>query len=115
MVHSPDTQADPRSDCVTGEWTMQGRTLASSLGTYARFQLPYEPPEEYDLLVRASRTSGTAFILGLGGRNPVMLTIDGSGGAMTGLESVDGKRSDKNETTWAGNIFQPGKKSTIQV
>src|SRR5258708_35882143 len=103
MVHSPVTQSDLGSACVSGEWTMQGRTLASSLGTYARFQLPYEPPEEYDLLVRASRTSGTAFILGLGGRDPVMLTIDGSGGAMTGLESVAANSLGKNEKPCAGN------------
>ncbi|HVR84326.1 MAG TPA: protein kinase, partial [Planctomycetota bacterium] len=109
------TVADPRTDSVSGEWSIQGRTLSSPMGTYARFQFPYEPPEEYDLVVSASRIQGMAFILGLGGRNPVMLTIDGWGGTTTGLEAIDGKRSDKNETTWVGNVFHPGQKSTIQV
>ncbi len=106
---------DPRADAVTGEWTSRGKSLVTPPGTYCRIQVPYELPEEFDLRLQVEKVRGSTLILGLGGRNPVMLTLDGCGGNVSGLESVDGKRVDQNETRWNGAVFRDGKKSTVAV
>jgi serine/threonine protein kinase len=106
---------DPRTDAVTGEWTSRGKSLVTPPGTYCRIQAPYELPEEFDLRLQVEKVRGSTLIMGLGGRHPVMLTLDGCGGNVSGLEAVDGKRLEQNETRWNGAVFRDGKKSTVVV
>jgi len=42
---------DPQRDTVSGEWTISGGVLKSSVAPNARLQLPYEPPAEYDFRI----------------------------------------------------------------
>ncbi|MBT6495084.1 MAG: hypothetical protein HOL01_11090, partial [Planctomycetaceae bacterium] len=48
---------DPEKHAVHGEWLFDGETLVSKGGKYARLQIPYLPPSEYELHVTASRTT----------------------------------------------------------
>ena len=49
---------DPKSDTVTGSWMMTEDGLVVRPGFYSRLQIPYHPPEEYDLHVAFARISG---------------------------------------------------------
>ena len=73
-------------------------------------QIPYAPPEEYDLEIVARRRSGKD-ALGIGlivsGR-PCTLTLDGWTGEVSGLERIDGQGCDANESTIRTNVFVPG-------
>ena len=42
---------DPKEDAIAGEWTMENGALVGSRNVYARLELPYRPPEEYDFRI----------------------------------------------------------------
>lgn len=94
---------DPQKDGLSGIWTMSGRGLASpsAVPSWARLQIPYVPPAEYDLdLVVHPRTPeyGLRLILPLEGRQS-MLVLAGGGGHRGGLEMIDNRSwSDNNPT-----------------
>lgn len=102
---------DPKQHKVAGAWTKEGPALAGSPEKYSRIIVPYEPPDEYDLVLTFVRRRGTTFLVGLPGR--AMLTLDGSGGGVSGLEVVDGKRGSENETAVNGSVLQDGKRVTL--
>ena len=86
---------------------MDGKALVivSKQGTMARLQLPYEPPEEYDLEVRCKRTGGEeCFGAGLvAGGNQVLALVDGwPPQFFSGFELVDDKGATDNPTTVKG-------------
>jgi hypothetical protein len=84
---------DPQRDGFKGTWTLDGQGLGSSAEPTTLLQIPYQPPEEYDLLVSAERVSGdTELKIGLvvGGRQ-CSLTIDSwpNKDYLTGIQLVD--------------------------
>ena len=95
---------DPRKDAITGDWRMEKDSLIMPAGSPCHFlQIPYIPPDEYDLRIVAARKSGNLdLFLGLvGGGKNMLLHIDGSGaGNKTGIERIDGKGWEDNETTF---------------
>lgn len=107
---------DPRRDAVEGDWRLSKGVLTfAGDKEWSRIQVPYHPPEEYDLTVVAERVRGTEIlILGLvvGGRQATVV-LDGWGGGVSGLERIDGKVSQDNETTHRGWRFANGKPTTI--
>lgn len=102
---------DPKLHKVVGEWAKDGPTLTGSLAPYSRIQIPYEPPEEYDLVLHLERRRGTTFLVGFPGR--AMLALDGYGGNLSCLEVVDGKRGDQNETAFKGAVLADAKKCVL--
>ena len=92
---------DPKKDSVSGEWKLEKDALVMPAGTQtAWLQIPYQPPDEYDLRVVAARRSGNLdLFLGLiGGGRPMLLHIDGSGaGNKMGIGTIDGKNWEANE------------------
>ena len=57
---------DPARDAVEGDWTKEGRALVCAPGPQVRIEIPYTPPEEYDLTVVAHRVQGNdAVVVGL--------------------------------------------------
>lgn len=94
---------DPKKDAVTGDWRFEKDSLIMPAGTPCHFlQIPYVPPDEYDLRIVAARKSGNLdLFLGLvGGGKNMLLHIDGSAaGNKTGIERIDGKGWEDNETT----------------
>jgi hypothetical protein len=49
---------DPAKDAVSGKWKLEGGKLISEKVAFAKIEIPYEPPEEYDLRVVFSRQQG---------------------------------------------------------
>jgi hypothetical protein len=49
---------DPKRNGVNGSWSIDHGTLVSHGGTMVRLQVPYQPPEEYDLRIVYSYTTG---------------------------------------------------------
>ncbi len=99
---------DPEQDSVSGKWTKDASGLTSPKGYGARIELPYSPPEEYDLttiiepldepngLILGQRSGGQRFLVLLGyqsGETP-----------QSAIENIDG-RNVGNASTVAGPVF----------
>ena len=49
---------DPQRDALHGIWRMEQNGLLSDDGQYARFRIPYQPPDEYDFRIVFTRVEG---------------------------------------------------------
>lgn len=112
---------DPRRDSVTGDWTMErGVLLTAAVRQAAWLQIPYSPPEEYDLKIVATRKTG-GFDLYTGvlvpGGKALMLHIDGGfNGKNGGFQTIDGKDWGDNETSYRDiRVFSDDKPHTIVI
>jgi hypothetical protein len=58
---------DVKQHTVSGEWAFEGTTLvAPAQPSVARLQVPFTPPEEYELEITTKREAGaSAFVIGL--------------------------------------------------
>ena len=107
---------DPEQDSVSGKWTKGEGGLTSPKGYGARIELPYAPPEEYDLttivepldepngLILGQRTGGQRFLVLLGyaaGETP-----------QSAIENIDG-RNVGNASTVAGPVFVKGRPAQV--
>jgi hypothetical protein len=109
---------DPKRDGVLGDWAMNGKALACNRPMVcARLQVPYEPPEEYDITAVVERTEGdTSLYIGLAGAAfQAYVAIDDWHGTVSGIGYVDGKTTKDNETAVPGKRFTNGKPSTVVV
>ncbi|HLY08485.1 MAG TPA: WD40 repeat domain-containing protein, partial [Planctomycetota bacterium] len=109
---------DLAQDSVHGRWVLEDGALVCSEKAFpARIQIPYVPPDEYDLTVVAERTDGQESInLGvIGGGRPFQVVIDGwpTLGFVSTLWSLDGMDGVDNESTHRGMVLRNGKPSTI--
>ena len=43
---------DPKLDAIYGEWRKDGNALSAYGGNHVNLEIPYAPPEEYDLLIK---------------------------------------------------------------
>jgi hypothetical protein len=102
---------DPKEHALAGDWKKEGRVLRFKSGDKGAYlQLPYEPPEEYDVAVafrRLAGDEGLQLILNAGGQ-PVMAAVDGwpMFGYRSGMHYLDGKGADNNETTVKGQLLK---------
>ena len=109
---------DPKSDAVLGQWKIENGVLTCAPLPLARLQVPYQPPEEYDLTVVVSRRSGAdAILVGLvGGGVQFAVSIDtfsGQGGS-TFLDSFDGNVAiDRNPTLVRGIQIAASSSATL--
>jgi predicted Ser/Thr protein kinase len=99
----------PVRDAVKGDWKIVDGALISPPVPEARIQLPYEVPDEYDLVVEAERrsTDQRSFHIGLpiGGRG-VLVTLDGFGSDRSALENLDGRANRGPGFFSAGQMFK---------
>lgn len=49
---------DPDTDAVHGHWRLEGGAVVSDRPAFARLEIPYEPPEEYDFRIRFAILEG---------------------------------------------------------
>ena len=106
---------DTGRDSVRGIWVRKGSVLVTPLEIDSLLQIPYIPPQEYDLEIVAQWLGGNDG-LGIGlasGRSQVMMVMGSWGHTLNGLRSIDGVLEDKNETSYRGNLFPSGKPVTI--
>lgn len=98
---------DPKLDAVHGDWQMTENGLLSPDRAEARIQVPFSPPDDYELRIVAQRVSGKeTFLIGLVVDGwQTMMAIDGWGGNVGGLHFLDGKGADRNATRYEGSVF----------
>jgi hypothetical protein len=108
---------DPRLDSIKGIWFRDNGGLKWNRDTYARLQVPVIPPDEYVLRMRVKRLFGGDAI-GIGvivDGQPVQIVIDGYKGKISGLNMVDGKKCNKNSTTFKGAVLPENKNVKLEV
>jgi hypothetical protein len=104
---------DLKMDLCQGNWSTQGATLVSD--GVAILEIPYVPPDEYDLKLKVERKGGSRnIIVGLvvGGRQ-VGIGIDQD--EISGLARIDGKTPDQNETGYRGTLLPLNKERFLFV
>jgi hypothetical protein len=102
---------DPQKDLVVGLWRLTPKGIASPKMNDSMLQVPYIPPDEYDLEVVAELQDGDDG-LGIGlarGQSQVMMVIGSWGQTANGLRFVDSKYEKDNPTSFPGPIFVRGK------
>jgi hypothetical protein len=107
---------DPVMDTVSGSWRVAKNQLVCSRSPEARIQLPFAPPDEYDLKIVVERRSSdnVSFHVGLvGNRRQFLATIDGFGIPRTAIELIDGAASEMKGTHHDIQLLKWRKRSTI--
>jgi len=111
-------QIDLEKDQVKGKWTKDDSGLHSPATSFGEVQIPYLPGEEYDVKLVCQR-SGVVDMIALGllkGNIPFVVGIDGTSSVTaSGLDRLDGKPFNANETTVKKVSLDNTKASTILV
>lgn len=92
---------DPVRDTTQGVWKRTPNGLQSTIPQYAGIRFPAKLPVNYEFrFVVERKVNGDTFqvTLPVAGR-PVMLTLDGWSGTISGIEMVENRRANENSTT----------------
>ena len=92
---------DPLKDSVAGTWTNADGALSVAPALYARTEIPYVAPPEYDIRITFTRVSGTDNITQILSRNGKAFawTMGGSANTVFGFETIAGVSATANKTT----------------
>jgi len=93
---------DPARDAVAGRWARSGPALVNlTSDAFPRVLFPVKAPAEYDLTMDVERKVGfRSLIVGLvSGESHFVAHIDGWTGTVSGLDLLDNRGADQNETT----------------
>lgn len=103
-------------DAIGGSWTMEKDGLTSAATGVSRVQIPYVPPEEYDITcVVQKKTGGSWFHIGIvvGGLQTTVM-MDGFDGSTIGIAMLDGQPGASNESSKkASKVFADNKQRTL--
>lgn len=109
------TLIDPQKNAIHGLWKSTDGKLVSPAIPLARIEIPYAPPEEYDLRLvvqKENRPDAHSVDIGLvAGNSRVLVIIDGWSGTLSCLSLVDGKFLE--EASYKGKAIAGGAPSTI--
>ncbi len=109
---------DVAKDQVSGEWQKDGANLLAPKQFGARLELPYQPPDEYELTVIAEpldEPNGLLLCQRSGGQRFVVLVnySAGDGPPASALENIDGKNVGGNATTVRRDVLVKDRPSQI--
>ena len=92
---------DPAKDAVSGNWSFADGALVCEPSDFARIEIPYDPPEEYDYRIAFVPTHLTAGVEQIcrGGGRQFRFTVGGWGNTIAGFSLISGKNVDNNPTT----------------
>jgi hypothetical protein len=102
---------DLKRDVVQGDWKLDNGVLISGIGYRDRIQIPTKVPDSYTLTVVAERPAEKGFGLLVYlpvGKSMALATLDGWNGETSGLELIDNKEGDINETMTVGVFTRRG-------
>ncbi|MBI3855394.1 MAG: hypothetical protein HY293_06860 [Planctomycetes bacterium] len=104
---------DVQQDTVHGRWEMQDGKLISPKVQMARVQIPYTPPEEYDLTVvlELDENQGSVNIGLVAGGSRVLAVIDGWSPERSVLGSIEDLAD--GEAVYKGRVLVAGRPNTI--
>jgi hypothetical protein len=102
---------DPKKDAVIGTWSWKDGCLMSDGTRWARLQIPYQPPEEYDLRLSFTRKRGndSVDVILTKSDHKFLWNMGGWGNTASGFELINGVPGDNNPTTVKGGL-ENGKK-----
>ena len=114
--HSVDLLAlvDTNKNAFNGTWKKEGGNLVSSTQAFSRIQVPYSPPEEYDLQVDLTRISGQQDIsIGLVYRGKQChVALDRYNGKQSDL-MVDMRTNTNGVARFSGKAIDVGERHTV--
>lgn len=108
---------DRELDQLQGMWFEEEGTLHCNRDTPSRLQIPFAPPEQYTLHLKVKRLKGDdqlAVGLIVGGRQ-TMLSVDSYHSTCSGLNLVDGQKSNGNPTTYKGAVLPLDQEVALEV
>jgi formylglycine-generating enzyme required for sulfatase activity/serine/threonine protein kinase len=111
------SKIDIPRNTTRGKWERLKSSLLAVAGEYDEIQVPYEPPEEYRLEITAERVAGrNDFQVGIYfPKGQCFIVFDGWGGQISGINGVDGKLANENETTYKGSVFAEARPTHLIV
>ncbi|MGC4007118.1 MAG: NPCBM/NEW2 domain-containing protein [Pirellulales bacterium] len=98
---------DPKRDAFAGTWAFENGVLQMPKAYISKLDIPYVLPKSYALRIVANKIKGDVLVVGL--------MVDGKRctaqfrKSLAGLDLVDKKGYDKNESTLKGDALGPGK------
>ncbi|MCY3018717.1 MAG: protein kinase [Planctomycetota bacterium] len=112
---------DPGKDAVLGTWLLKpGEGLVSGMEQLARIEMPYQPPEEYDVRIvftrrNSPRSECLVQVLAKSERQ-FEYVLGGWRNLVAGFETISGVRADSNfSNTHSEGILNTGQKYTSLV
>jgi tRNA A-37 threonylcarbamoyl transferase component Bud32 len=93
---NPLASVDMAADVVSGTWAREGTALVSQGGKPARVQLPYRPPEEYDVRIEFARKSANFCVNLILSKDGSAFTLVMQRDGFIGFEKVKGEDYHKN-------------------
>jgi hypothetical protein len=90
-----------------GRWTREGPSLQSPPLPWSRVQVPYAPPEEYDLTLSVRRMEGLDSLnlgLAVGGRQ-FMVVLDGESGSASWIDRIESGAPGQGVSRHSRKIF----------
>ena len=108
---------DPRLHACTGQWQMTEAGLRCMPGNFYTTMVPVIPQGSYELRIQFLRTAGNdgIFIAVPVGERRGDLNLGGWGGTVSGLERIDGKAANENESTVRAGPIANGAVQTLVV
>ncbi|MHB8900394.1 MAG: S1C family serine protease [Thermoguttaceae bacterium] len=105
---------DPARDAIGPPWTRRGSSLFCEGGARWALVVPKQPPAGYRWTVVLEPEPGDSanLCLVVDGRQ-VMLVLNGYGRQLNGLNRVNGRNADANETTRMCQVFHESRPTTI--
>jgi hypothetical protein len=106
---------EPQRDQVRGEFVLDSRGLTLPATQAALIEFPVSTPPSYRLELEAERTSGqdSLNLIVVVAERPVMIVLEGFEKKLSGLNVVNGRSANQNETTYRQPIFAAGRPTTI--
>lgn len=103
-------------DCrISGSWTIEDQGIVSPNGNGLKLQIPYSPPEEYELIYEVEPLEPPrGLAIGLLNQGNPFHALIGYYGKSNGLEQVQNKDINSNGTRTVESALEVGKKSTVR-
>ena len=95
---------------------MENGALLTPSDAGARLRIAFDAPPAYDVVLEAERLEGKG-TLGLGllmGGSQVLAAVDAFNGSITGLDMLDGRSCNENETTHHGGVLHDGTPNKLE-
>ena len=108
----------PARDRITGEWGERDARLWCGSEAFTKLRIPYEPPEEYDLLVVFTRKTGFGDVnlLLTHQGTPFLWAMGAVGNSIFGFGTINGAWAATNPTTrHDSNCLENGRLYTVVV